>query len=64
MFIGLLSWLASLDNLYNPEPPAQALTALGWALPHQPLIRKMPYKLAYRQSDGGIFSTVVLLRQP
>lgn len=28
--------------------------------PHQSLMKKMPYRLSYRQSDGGIFSVKVL----
>lgn len=29
LFTGLLPWLAQLSHLYNPEPPAQTLTAMG-----------------------------------
>lgn len=28
---------------------------VGWALPHQSLVKKMAYRFVYKQSDEGIF---------
>jgi hypothetical protein len=36
-----------------------ALSPQGWALPHQSLIKKMPYRLAYRLSNEGNSSVKV-----
>jgi hypothetical protein len=36
---------------------------VGWALPHQPLIKKMLYGLPYRYPDGNTFSVEISLSQ-
>lgn len=51
--------LAHPTFLYNSGPPypGVALPRLSCTLPHQCLNKKMHYRLAYRQSDVGLFST-------
>jgi hypothetical protein len=41
--------------------PGVAPPTMGWTLPHQLLIKKMPYRLAYSQADVGIFLNEVPL---
>lgn len=48
------SWLSQPVFLYNSGPP------VGWAHPHPSLIREVPCRLAYRPSDGGVFSVKIL----
>lgn len=36
-----------------------ALRTSGMTLPHQPLTKKIPHRLAYRPVDGGFFSVKV-----
>lgn len=57
----------SLLNLLFIPPRTTCLGAVpppeGWTLPCQSLTKKMPHRLAYRQSDGHIFSTDVPLHR-
>lgn len=39
--------------------PGMVLPIIGWFHPHQSSIKKMPYRLAYGQSCGDVFPTVV-----
>lgn len=51
------SWLAQLA-LKQPRVTCldTALPSVGWALPQQPLIKKMPYRLSYRPKVLEAFS--------
>lgn len=47
---GLLSTACSRETC-----PGVASPTAGWTLPHLPLVKKMPYRLAYRPSLGRHF---------
>jgi hypothetical protein len=61
--IGLLLMACSACFLLEPRTkiPGVALLTKSWALPHQPLIKKMPYRLAYRPALWGHFLNWVSL---
>lgn len=40
--------------------PRVSAPTVGWALPHQSLIKKMPYRLAYSPVIRGVFSIEAL----
>ena len=51
---GLLSYLLNTASLMCPR---MALLTVGWAFPHQSLLKKIPYRLVYKPNlIGGIFS--------
>ena len=61
LLTGLLFTLLSYttqDHMLGVAPPT-----VGWTLPNQSLVKKISYRLAYRQSDGGIFSVKVPFSQ-
>lgn len=63
MFITALLFVAcSPCFLINPRPPAQgvASSTVSWALPHQPLTKRMPAVLPTDQSYGSVFSIKIL----
>ena len=46
-------WFLMAHRVTRPgiKPPTMA-----WALPHKSLIKKMPYRIVFSLSDGGVFS--------
>jgi hypothetical protein len=61
----LLPMACSACFLIEPRTTdlVMALPVVGWALLYQPLIKDMPYRLAYRQILGGLFLIEVSLPQ-
>ena len=57
----LLPMACSVCFLTEPRTASPEIRppTMGWALPHPSLIMKMPYRLAYSPSHGGIFLTGV-----
>lgn len=47
--------LGLLSNRTQDHSPGMIPTVIGWTLPDQPLIKKMPTGLPTAQSFGGIF---------
>jgi hypothetical protein len=52
LLTGLLLMVCSACLLIGPQNhlPRMAPPKMAWALPHQPLIKKIPYRLTYLQS--------------
>ena len=57
----LLTGLLSINHSRPRMDPRVAAPTMGWALPHQSLIKKMLCRLAHRRSDSDIFSIEVLI---
>lgn len=51
------SWITQPAFWAGSTSPRMPLSLESWAIIHQSSVMKMPHRLAYKQSDGGIFST-------